>query len=57
MSKLKYKLVYKGRVDTRICTGSDYCGGCVCKKLCVVILAYKVTRIKIGKLTCWFSFD
>jgi hypothetical protein len=30
MSKLKCKLVCEGRTDTRICTGSDYCGGGVC---------------------------
>jgi hypothetical protein len=51
VSKLKCKLVCKGRIDTRVYTGSDYCGGCVCY-LCVVILAYKITWIKISKSTC-----
>jgi hypothetical protein len=30
MSNLKSKLLCEERIDKHICTGSDYCGGCVC---------------------------
>jgi hypothetical protein len=52
MSKLKYKLLCEECIDIPIYTGFDYCSDCVVN-FCMVILAHKMTWIKISKSTCW----